>query len=312
MMKKVSILIPTKNAGSLFKEVLNSIKNQEYEEAIDLLIVDSGSNDETLEIAKKYDARILDIPAHEFNHGLTRNYGIQQSFGDVIVLMTQDAVPQGRLWLKCIVDTFEDERIAGVYVKQIPREDADVLTKRTLHDWLTGRDIFSLSGIGCLKEFTELTPAEKSHLCVFDDVCSAIRRTAWEQIPFRRNDFGEDIDWAKTVLQSGWLIAFQPKAAVVHSHDRSLVYLYKRTYMTHRKLYELFQLETMPSVLQLLHSIIAGTIRDLRYVLIHEPDIKKKVKLSLRVPFLLTASNLGQYRGARDEKKAICVKIKGV
>lgn len=309
---KVSILIPTRNAGSLFEAVLNSIRNQEYEEAIDLLIVDSGSNDETLKIAKKYDARILEIPAHEFNHGLTRNYGIQKCYGDIVVLMTQDAVPQGKLWVKGIVDTFENERIAGVYVKQIPRENADVLTKRNLQNWLTGRDTFSLSEIKCLKEFAELTPAEKSHLCVFDDVCSAIRRKAWEQIPFRRTDFGEDIDWAKTVLQSGWLIAFQPKAAVVHSHDRSLVYLYKRTYMTHRKLYELFQLETIPSVLQLLHSIIAGTIRDLRYVLIHEPDIKKKVKLSLRVPFLLTASNLGQYSGARDEKKSICVKIKGV
>jgi len=312
MMKKVSILIPTKNAGSLFEKVLNSIRNQEHEEAIDLLIVDSGSDDETLDIAKKYDARILQIPAHEFNHGLTRNYGIQQCSGDVIVLMTQDAVPQGKLWLKGIVDTFDDERIAGVYVKQIPREDADILTKTNLQNWLTGRDTFALSRIESLREFNQLTPAEKSHLCVFDDVCSAIRRKAWEQIAFRRNDFGEDIDWAKSVLEAGWLIAYQPRAAVIHSHNRSIVYLYKRTYMTHRKLYELFQLETVPSMRHLLHSIIAGTIRDVRYVLVHEPDIRKKVKLILRVPFLLTASNLGQYRGARDEKESICMKFKGV
>jgi len=314
MVVKVSILIPTKNAGSLFENVLNSIRNQEHEEVVDLLIVDSGSNDGTLDIARKYNARILQIPTNEFDHGLTRNYGIQNCYGEIIVLMTQDAVPQGKCWLKNIVDTFSEERIkiAGVYVKQIPREDADILTKRNLRHYLTGRDSFSLSGIKCLNEFADLTPEKKYHLCIFDNVCSAIRRRVWEQIPFRQNDFGEDIDWAKRVLEAGWVIAYQPKAAVIHSHNRSFVYEYRRTYMCHRKLYELFQLETIPSLLQLLRSIIVGTIGGLRYVLLNEPNVKKKVKLILKVPFLMIASNLGQYRGARDEKHSVGVKVKGV
>jgi rhamnosyltransferase len=309
---KVSILIPTKNAGFLFEKVLNSIRNQEYEEAVDLVIVDSGSNDGTLDIARKYEARILEIPTNEFDHGLTRNYGIQNCYGEIVILMSQDAIPQGKCWLENIVDTFTEGKIAGVYVKQIPREDADILTKRNLQSWLTGRDNLSLLQIKHVDKFNVLTPVEKYHLCVFDNVCSAIRRMVWERIPFRQNYFGEDIDWAKHVLEAGWLIAYQPKAAVFHSHNRSLVYEYRRTYMCHRKLYELFQLETIPSLLKLLHSILVGTMINLRYVLIHEPNIKKKLKLSLKVPFLMIASNLGQYCGARDEKKSVTVKIKGV
>jgi rhamnosyltransferase len=186
------------------------------------------------------------------------------------------------------------------------------LTKRNLGHWLTGRDSFSLSGIKCLNEFADLTPEKKYHLCIFDNVCSAIRRRVWQQIPFRQNDFGEDIDWAKRVLEAGWVIAYQPKAAVIHSHNRSFVYEYRRTYMCHRKLYELFQLETIPSLLQLLRSIIVGTMGGLRYVLLNEPNVKKKVKLILKVPFLMIASNLGQYWGSKDEKRSVGLKMKGV
>ncbi|MBI5468714.1 MAG: glycosyltransferase [Deltaproteobacteria bacterium] len=312
-MKSVSIVIPTKNGGAIFEEVLWGIKGQRFEGEVELLVVDSGSTDGTVKKAGEYGSRILEIPPGEFNHGTTRNYGIKNSKGDFIVLMTQDAVPADEWWLKNLVDTFDnDERIAGVYARQIPRQDADALTKRNLNGWLTGRSVYSVQEIKDREGFEKMPPMEKYLTCVFDNVCSAVRRKAWKEVPFNYNDFGEDIEWAKRALLSGWKIAYQPKAAVVHSHNRSVVYEYGRTYMCHRKLYELFNLQTVPSRAGLLRNMFFGSISELKYVLRNERGITKKVGLSLKVPLLVSASLFGQYRGAKDEKLSAGVKKKGV
>jgi len=310
---KISIVIPTKNGGALFEEVLCGIRGQRLDEEVELVVVDSGSTDGTVKKASEYGARVLEIPPDDFNHGLTRNYGVENSKGDFIVLMTQDAVPADERWLKNLIDTFDnDERIAGVYARQVPRPDADVLTKRNLDNWLTGRSAYSVQEIKDRETFEKMTPTERYFACVFDNVCSAVRRKAWKQVPFKRNDFGEDIEWAKRVLLSGWKIAYQPNSVVVHSHSRSIAYEYERTYMCHRKLYELFGLRTVPSRKDLLRNIFHGTISDLRYVFEKDRNIGVKLALGLKVPFLVSASVLGQYRGARDEKKSVGVKKQGV
>ncbi|MBI5586985.1 MAG: glycosyltransferase family 2 protein [Deltaproteobacteria bacterium] len=312
-MKSVSIIIPTKNGGMLFEEVLQGIRGQRFEGEVELIAVDSGSTDGTVKKAGEYGARVLEIPPGEFNHGLTRNYGIENSKGDFIVLMTQDAVPADESWLKNLVDTFDnDERIAGVYARQIPRDDADVLTKRNLNGWLTGRNAYSVQEIKDRESLEKMPPMEKYLTCVFDNVCSAVRRKAWEKVPFKHNDFGEDIEWAKRALQTGWKIAYQPKAAVVHSHNRSVAYEYRRTYMCHRKLYELFNLRTVPSRADLLRNMFFGSISDLRYVFKNERSVTGKLGLSMKIPLLVSASVLAQYRGAKDEKLSTGVKKKGV
>lgn len=312
-MTTVSIIIPTKNGGAIFEEVLWGIKGQKFDGEVELVVVDSGSADGTVKKASGYGARVLEIPPGEFNHGLTRNYGIENSKGDFIVLMTQDAVPADERWLKSLVDTFgNDERIAGVYARQIPRQDADVLTKRNLNNWVTGRSVYSVQEIKDRESFERMAPMEKYLVCVFDNVCSAVRRKAWKEVPFRRNDFGEDIEWAKRALLSGWKIAYQPNSAVVHSHARSVAYEYGRTYMCHRKLFELFGLRTVPTRADLLKSIYYTVRADLRYIGENERSMAESLKLALKVPFLISVSFFGQYRGAKDEKLSAGVKKKGV
>lgn len=302
-MKSVSIVIPTKNGGAIFEEVLWGIRGQKFGGEVELVVVDSGSTDGTVNKAAEYGARVLEIPPKEFNHGATRNYGIGNSKGDFIVLMTQDAVPADERWLENLVDTFDnDERIAGVYARQIPRQDADVLTKRNLNDWVTGRSVYSVQEIKDRESFEKMEPKQRYLACVFDNVCSAIRRKAWKEVPFRRNDFGEDIEWAKRALLAGWKIAYQPNSAVVHSHNRSVAYEYGRTYMCHRKLYELFELQTVPSRAELLKIIYRTVKADLRYIGENKRSVTEMIKMSLKVPLLVSASFLAQYRGVKDEK----------
>src|SRR5712692_98662 len=89
----VSVVIPTKNAGALFAEVMEKIRGQDSCYPIDITIVDSGSTDETVAIARKYGANVIAIDPGQFNHGLTRNLAIENTSGEIIVLLTQDAVP---------------------------------------------------------------------------------------------------------------------------------------------------------------------------------------------------------------------------
>ncbi|MBW1679184.1 MAG: glycosyltransferase family 2 protein, partial [Deltaproteobacteria bacterium] len=136
-MPSVSVVIPTKNGEATIDAVLKTIFQQPVPEDPEIIIVDSGSQDQTLTIAKQYPVSIIRIHPQDFNHGETRNHGIRASKGEFIVLITQDAEPANEHWLSNILKGFADPQVAGVYARQIPREDADVITRRRLNSWIT-------------------------------------------------------------------------------------------------------------------------------------------------------------------------------
>jgi rhamnosyltransferase len=309
----VSVIIPTKNGGELFGVVLASLRSQQYPGNVEVIVIDSGSSDETLGLAKTYGAKIYVIQPEEFNHGLTRNVAISKSSGDIIVLLTQDAVPADANLIQNLVTSFcLSDGVAGVYARQIPRPDADIVTKRNLNSWLTGLSEIEVRQPISKANYDSMSPVEKYLYCNFDNVCSAISRQAWESLPFTENYFGEDIEWCRRALLDGWKIVYQPSAAVIHSHDRSLSYEYKRTYICHRKLYELFGLRCVPSARDTINSIVQATLSDWRYVLIHEHRPLEKLRLLLKIPALSVTSVMGQYRGARDEANQQGKEVKGV
>ncbi len=312
MTLKVSIVIPTKNGGDLFRDVLNGLENQVYTDLHEILIIDSGSSDRTVELAKDYGARVHTIRPEEFNHGTTRNIGIGMAIGDIIVLLTQDAVPGDKYMISNLVSAFEDQNVGGAYARQVPRSKADILTKRNLNNWLTGREKSEVRWIHDKKAYDAMTPMDKYLFCNFDNVCSAVRRAVWEKFKFSHSDFGEDIDWSMRILEGGWKIAYQASAFVIHSHDRSILYEYKRTYMCHRKLFQQFGLHTVPTFRHVLRSIILSIVIDFKYVIQNSVSRLEQLRLLVRLPFMNIASVLGQYIGARNERLGFGKKKTGV
>ena len=120
---EVSVFIPTYNGGPLFERVLSGIFDQEIDVPFEVICIDSGSTDETLDIMSRYPVRRIDIDKSEFNHGLTRNRGAKEARGDILILTVQDAVPVGRDWMRTMISNFDDPEVAGVYCHQVPRED---------------------------------------------------------------------------------------------------------------------------------------------------------------------------------------------
>lgn len=302
-MPSVSVVIPTKNGEATIDGVLQAIFRGKGPEEPEVVIVDSGSRDCTLAIVDRYPARVIRIPPRQFNHGATRNLGIRETSGEFVILITQDAEPADEQWLPALIKNFDDPKVAGVYCRQIPRDDADVITRRRLNEWLTGSSERRAVKITDPSRYQSLGPMDLYRFCNFDNVCSCLRKSVWEKFPFEHTYFAEDIGWSKKVLEAGFTIVYEPDAAVYHSHNRSVWHEYQRTYVCHRRLYQLFGLQTIPTFSNALRATVKNMTAEGRYISEHEPDSFRKVSMMLRLPLLSLCSVFGQYRGARDEKR---------
>lgn len=299
MIERVSVVIPTRNGADTIGEVLDAVFAQKHRFALDVVVVDSASTDATRALLARHPVRIETIQPADFDHGATRNLGISLSRGQVVVLLTQDAIPADGALIENLVRPFEEPDVAGVFARQIPRPDCDVVRRRQLESWLTGRRDPARVSLGGV-ELDSLPPFERYERCVFDNVCSALRRDVWEEIPFPRSAFGEDIAWGRAVLEAGWTLAYEPSAAVVHSHRRPIREEYRRERDAHRRLYELFGLAVVPRRRDVLRGIWWQLRNELPYVWRHVPSGAERWRQLARIAGLSVAAPIGQHQGYRD------------
>ncbi len=291
---RVSIVLPTRNGAATLPAVLDAISRQRVDVPVEVIAVDSSSTDGTAELLRGRVDRLISIAVREFDHGLTRNLGIEQAHGELVVLLVQDAVPASDCWLAALIaPLLADERLAGTFARQLPRPDASPLTRSYLDRWIASSAVGRTVGVAGRAELDALEPVAQLEHCAFDNVCSCIRRSVWARHPFKPTPIGEDIEWAREVLIAGYRLAYVPAAQVIHSHDRSARYELVRTYLLHRRLHELFRLRTIPS-LPLLARAIASSLH------LHwrcDPFSGRAVALAFAWP-------LGQYLGALSAARA--------
>ena len=217
----VSVVIPVKDGGDDLRRCLDGIRRQELDAEVEIVVVDSGSTDGSVEAARDRGARVHEIPPQEFNHGATRNLGADLARGDVLVFVSQDAEPLGLRWLASLVSPLaRDEGLAGVYGRQLAREDA-VPPERYFLGFLYGAERRVQSVRPPLEVSMETT--------LFSNANSAIRRSAWERYRFADDIImSEDQEWSRRVLLDGWRIAYEPRAAVRHSHPYTIASAFRR------------------------------------------------------------------------------------
>lgn len=240
--RSVTVAIPVLNGAGHLEEVLDAVRRQRVDIPVELLIVDSGSTDGSLEIARRHGATVIEIPRSEFSHGGTRNLAIERSSGDVIAFLTQDATPAGEQWLASIVEGFEQAAdVALVFGPHIPRPGHSHVFAREMRDhfrtWGEGRRI----DVQRLQRSPDALAEYRLHpyrLQFFSDVNGAVARLAWERVPYRAVPYAEDQLLAREMIEAGYAKVFHPGAAVYHSHDYRPVQFLQRYFDEFRSLRE--------------------------------------------------------------------------
>jgi rhamnosyltransferase len=291
---RVSVVVPVRNGSATLRALLDAVRAQRTDADVEVVVIDSGSTDGSAELARRHGVdRVIEIRPDEFDHGATRNLGIAQSRGDLVILVVQDALPASDVWLDALVAPLVDDlAVAGSFARQVPRPDASAIAKYYLSRWVAAGDVPRTVSLSGRQEFDAMAPADRLDTCAFDNVCACLRRSVWQRHPFRRTPIGEDVAWAREVLLAGHHLAFVPEAVVVHSHDRPLAYEFRRTRDLHAVLFDLFGLRTVPTLPLLARAMAVSAAVNVRCAAARPSGIPRALGLAVAWP-------LAQYLGAR-------------
>jgi rhamnosyltransferase len=219
-MLECSISILTKNEEANIGACLEAVFSQKGVAQFEVILVDSGSTDATLSIARGYPIRIEEISSQAFHHARTRNYAASLGKAPIVVNLSGDAIPSSDAWLRNMVANFSDPGVGAVYGRQLPKPGSTVERHHTF-DAVYGE-------VRIVKD-----PAHRNGMGYrfyhFSDVNSAIRRSVWESNPYPEDlKMFEDLAIAKRILDAGWKIVYEPDAPVFHSHHYNAKQLFKR------------------------------------------------------------------------------------
>jgi rhamnosyltransferase len=217
----ISIVIPVKDGGDDLARCLEAIAAQEIDEEVEVIVVDSGSRDGSAALARGRGASVHEIAPQDFTHGAARNVGARLARGDVLVFISQDALPVGASWLARLRAPLRSEsEVAGVYGRQLAYEGARP-PERYFLDFLYGPQARRQRAAGT----HELTMATT----LFSNVNAAMPRELWERFPFVEDIImSEDQDWSRRALLAGYTLVYEPAAAVRHSHDYTFTQAFRR------------------------------------------------------------------------------------
>lgn len=223
-MTTLSAIVPVKNGETYLAELLSALMREQVDE---LLVIDSGSSDHSLQIARAAGAELIEIPPESFGHGRTRNLGAERTSGELIAFITQDATPLPG-WLVAYREAFTlAPRVGAAYGPHVPRPDASPMIARELEEFFAS---FSPNGGPVVQT--------RGDLPFLSNVNACYSRRCWEELRFREVPYAEDQAFGADMLAAGWSKVYHPGAAVLHSHDYGFSDFMKRYFDEYRGLRE--------------------------------------------------------------------------
>ena len=223
-MSRVSAVIPVKDGARYLAELLAALAREAVDE---ILVIDSGSSDCSLQIANDAGVEVLQISPASFGHGRTRNLGAERTTGDLICFLSHDATPVPG-WLAAYRQAFTlAPRIGAAYGPHVPRPEASPMIARELEEFFSsfapdGRPVIQRQGGSAF----------------LSNVNACYRRECWRELRFRDLAYAEDQAFGADLLAAGWSKVYHPDAAVLHSHDYSFVNFMRRYFDEYRGLRE--------------------------------------------------------------------------
>lgn len=199
-----SIIIRTLNEAKYLESLIQSIQNQDGSLQWEIIIVDSGSTDETLTIAQKHACKIIHINRQEFSFGRSLNIGCDAAQGNILVMISGHCVPCHELWLAQLSKPLIEQQVNYTYGRQIGGETSFYSEKRIFAKYYPAQSQIPQQGFFC------------------NNANAAVLRSAWEQYRFDEELTGlEDMALAKQLTEAGGKIAYVAEACVYHYHQES-------------------------------------------------------------------------------------------
>lgn len=306
--KIVSVFIPTYNGEKYMGECINAVLSQKLPPnfSLELIIIDSGSKDTTVEIIKAYGDKInfLQIPNSEFGHGKTRSRAAHMAKGDFILFITQDATPASDRWLINMIEPFFlSDKVGCVFGRQVPRAFSVPTIKREV------ATVFGNIGAPdsiMIHRHKSLVDSKKTNAlnAFFSDANSAVRRDLLVgAVPFRDLPYSEDQALAEDMQNKGYLKAYSPLGAVWHSNEYTAKEYYHRKFDEYIGLQESIGYEIKPRIRSLLLGWIRPTIHDIKFTLRDiEYNKRAKIKFIVGCVFYNFAEKAGRYQAAKHFK----------
>jgi len=217
-----SIVIRAYNEEKYIGRLLEGIRQQTIKD-VEIILVDSGSTDQTVSVAESFGARLVHIPSDEFTFGRSLNFGVQVATRELIVIASAHVYPVYPDWIESLLRPFEDEQVALTYGKQRGYDGSKYSEHQIFYRWYP--DTSKLN--------------QETAFC--NNANAAIRKSLWEKSPYDETLTGlEDLAWAKWAKEQGYKIAYVAEAEIVHIHNETphgVYNRYRREAMAMRKIY---------------------------------------------------------------------------
>ena len=218
---KIALIIPTWNANRYLSALFASIQQQTLQPH-EILVIDSDSTDGTKKALESYPIRIHSIPQSEFDHGGTRQLGVELIDADIYIFMTQDALPANPFTFQHLVqDLLSDSRIGCVYGRQLPAKEATPLSAHLR--------LFNYPSESHTQTYLDRTRLGIK-TCFNSNSFAAYKKSALREIGGfpKRLILGEDIYVAAKMLLKNYHVRYAAHAQVHHSHNFTLHQEFKR------------------------------------------------------------------------------------
>ena len=211
----ITIAILTKDGGDILVRALDAIASQRTSLRVELLAVDSGSSDGTLDRLRDAGAQVLQIPPEDFNFGGTRDFAYDHAQGDIVVNLSQDAVPASEYWLESLIAPLNDPEVAIACGRSVPDSERD-------------GSQFAWERNGYFYFTREMRRFARRHGRGVSFANSAVRRSVWEEFRFRPQVLGEDFQFQMNCTEAGYRVRFPDGAEVLHHHQYDVRSLCRR------------------------------------------------------------------------------------
>lgn len=279
-MLRVSIVIRALDEAAHLPALYDGLAAQSRQPD-EVILVDSGSTDDTIELSRAAGAEIVPIASADFSFGRALNVGCAAASGDVFIFVSAHVYPLNEDWLERLVAPFEaNDDVALVYGRQTGDEDRTAFSEmEIMRRW-----------------FPDPRDTDQDHPFCNNANC-AVRASVWNVLPYDERLTGlEDMEWAGRALEEGYRLWYESEASIVHIHEERVsqtVNRYRREAIAHKRIFG----HQKMGMIEALGLFAANTARDFLAAI----PRRKLLRNLLAIPRFRAAQFYGSWQGFRQD-----------